>query len=211
LGDIDPGRIRMIPEPGKATEADPLRWHKKNDRLYELVDGTLIEKPMGAEESELALDLVILLGSFVKEHQLGRLFGEAAGVRLLPGLIRVPDIGFYRAGRLPSRGKLTRNGILEHAPDLTIEVISPSNTPAEMLRKRKEYFLAGVQLVWEIDPRHWIVTVYTAPDVFTTLTADQTLSAESLIPGWQIAVSTLFEKWAPPELEKPRRTRKKRK
>jgi len=194
VGEIDPARIRLDPRPGTATEADHLRFHEADDRLYELVDGTLVEKPMGAKESGLTLTLGKYLELFLDENDLGVVLGESAGTQLLPGLVRVPDISYFSWDRLPERGVYPSEPILSTAPDLVIEILSPSNTRSEMSRKRKDYFFAGVRLVWEVDLRARSVTIYTAPDAFSTLTGDQTLEGGDVLPGFRLSLSALFKK-----------------
>jgi Uma2 family endonuclease len=78
------------------------------------------------------------------------------------------------------------------APDLAVEVLSPSNTRAEMARKRGEYFRAGVRLVWEIDPRKRGVRVYTAADQFTDLSAGDALDGGTVLPGFTLPLADLF-------------------
>src|SRR5437763_10013644 len=96
LGGISPQRVLMRPQPGKATEKDLLRVMKKTDRLFELVDGTLVEKVMGYGEGGLAADLIRLLGRFLDQHDLGDLAGADATMRLMPRLVRIPDVSFVR-------------------------------------------------------------------------------------------------------------------
>src|SRR6266481_824184 len=88
LGDIPPERIRMRPPPGTATEDDVIAVHASEKRLCELVDGTLVEKPMGYEESRLAVELIVTLGVFLRQHDFGTVAGEAGMMRLLTGLVR---------------------------------------------------------------------------------------------------------------------------
>src|SRR4051794_10604528 len=78
LGGVAPGRVRMDPLPGKATEKDVLRLHAKFDRLYELVDGILVEKASGWLESCLAVRIGHFLATFLDEHDLGVLAGADA-------------------------------------------------------------------------------------------------------------------------------------
>jgi hypothetical protein len=87
LGDIPPERVRLQPHPGTATEADVLEIHAREKRLCELVDGTLVEKPTGYDESRLAVEIVFILVGFLHQHDLGTVAGEAGMMRLLTGLV----------------------------------------------------------------------------------------------------------------------------
>ena len=190
LDDIPPGRIRMHPWPGTATEDDVIAIHAKEKRLCELVDGTLVEKPMGYEESRLAMEIGYILVGFLRQQDLGTIAGEAGMMRLLSGLVRIPDVSFVRWEHLPEES----GPIPPLAPDLAIEVLSESNTPREMERKLHEYFEAGTQLVWYFDPRKRTVTVYTAPDQFTVQDDSQTLDGGDVLPGLVIPLRELFDR-----------------
>jgi Uma2 family endonuclease len=190
LGDIPPERIRMHPWPGTATEDDVIAIHAREKRLCELVDGTLVEKPMGFDESRLALELGYILVGFLRQHDLGTVAGEAGMMRLLTGLVRIPDVSFVRWEHLPQE----YGPVPPLAPDLAVEILSESNTPKEMERKLVEYFEAGTQLVWYFDLRARTVTVYTAPDRFTVLDESQTLDGGDVLPGLVIPLRELFER-----------------
>jgi Uma2 family endonuclease len=192
LGDIDPRRICADPLPGKATEKDVLRFlEAANKRLYELVDGVLVEKVMGALESSLACDLIFLLKLFLQQHPLGFLLGSDGALRLMPKLVRIPDISFISWDRVPSRVRPT-TPIPDLAPDLAVEVLSPGNTKKEMARKVRDYFISGARLVWLVDPRQRTVQVYTALDQSTVLTEDQTLDGGAVLPGLTLPVQQVF-------------------
>jgi Uma2 family endonuclease len=107
LGNIPPARIRLRPPPGLATEADVLALHDHEDRLYELVDGILVEKAMGFRESFLAMALAKFVGNFLDQNPLGIVAGEAGMLRLAPGLVRIPDVSFISWGRLPGEDRPT--------------------------------------------------------------------------------------------------------
>jgi Uma2 family endonuclease len=191
LGGISPHRIRLRPPPGKATEQDVLTIHNRTGRLFELVDGVLVEKVMGYAESSLAIWLGHLLQNFLDQHDLGILAGEAGALRLMPGLVRIPDISFVRWEQLPQR-EIPRDPIPGLVPDLAVEVLSEGNTEGEMRRKLKDYFLAGVRLVWFVDPATRTVQVYTAPDKCTVLTEGQSLDGGDVLPGLSLPVRQIF-------------------
>jgi Uma2 family endonuclease len=189
LGDISPERVRLQPTPGSATERDLL---KPEGRLCELVDGTLVEKTMGYDESMLAVELASLLLAFVKRHRLGEVTGADGTFRLMPGLVRIPDIAFTSRARLPKKSE-PRQPIPDLAPDLAVEVLSRSNTKKEMARKLREYFAVGVRLVWFIDPRDRSALVYTLPTRKTKLVESQSLDGGDVLPGFTLSLRELFE------------------
>jgi Uma2 family endonuclease len=190
LGDIPPERIRMHPWPGTANEEDVLAVHARDKRLCELVDGVLVEKPMGFDESRLAIIISHDLVDFLALHDLGAVAGEAGMMGLAAGLVRIPDVSFVCWERLPD----AYGPIPPIAPDLAVEVMSESNTPKEMQRKLVEYFAAGTRLVWFFDLKARTVTVYTAPDQFTVLDDSQVLDGGEVLPGLELSIRELFDR-----------------
>lgn len=191
LGDVPTSRIRSRPYPGTATEEDVLAIHAREGRLFELVDGVLVQKGMGLLESFLASYLSALLHAFIHPRKLGIIAGEGGMLKLSSGLVRIPDISFISWDRIPGR-KVTTQPIPKLAPNLAVEVLSASNTPAEMKRKRREYFKAGVLLIWIIDPEKRTVMVYTSVKNVRTLTEKDTLDGGDVLPGFTLALADLF-------------------
>src|SRR5262245_319324 len=192
LGPIPPSRILLFPSPGTATEADVLRLADAGDRrLCELIDGTLVEKPMGLPESILAGAVIAVLRAFVYPRKLGLVAGSDGIVRLWAGRVRLPDVAYFSWDRIPGR-RFPAQPVAELAPDLAVEVVSPNNTRREMEIKRDDYFRAGVRLVWQIDPRARTVDVYTAPDAPTVLRGTDTLDGGAVLPGFTLPLADLF-------------------
>jgi Uma2 family endonuclease len=191
LGGIPLDRVRARPAPGTATEADVVEVELRENRLCELVDGVLVEKAVGYQESLLALALALHLRGFVDPRNLGLVSGADGMMRLFPGLVRIPDVAFVSWDRVPGR-RVPREPIAGFAPDLAVEVLSRSNTPAEMARKRQEYFASGVRLVWLVDPVARTVTVFTGPDRSKALGAADTLDGSDVLPGFALPVGDLF-------------------
>lgn len=187
LGDIPPDRVRYDPVPGTATIDDLFR--PENDRC-ELVEGTLVEKAASWESSFLGSWLLTMINNFVLSRNLGAVTGEQGFVRLPDGPVRGPDVAFTSWNRLSNR--LPDRSIPRLAPDLAIEILSPSNTAAEMARKRGEYFRSGVRLVWEIDPRLRTARTYTSESAFADLTAADSLDGGSVLPGFALPLAQLF-------------------
>ncbi len=184
-------RILREPPPGTATESDVLAIHAREKRLCELVDGILVEKAMGYEESLIAVEIIRFLANFVAERKLGYVTGEGGMVKLAKGLVRIPDVAFVSRDRLPG-GKPPRRPIPKLAPNLAVEVLSKSNTVQEMERKLVDYFDAGVELVWFVDARARTVEVFTAPDASTVLKVGQTLTGGTVVPGFKLKLRDLF-------------------
>lgn len=191
LGGIDPARVRVLGGLRPATEDDLIRENQRREALYELVDGLLVEKGMGYNESGLALALAVALRLFIRPRKLGLLTGADGMMRLFPGQVRMPDLAFASWDRMPGRRRPT-GGIAGFAPDLAIEILSRSNTKAELARKREDYFAAGVRLVWEFDPVQRTVAVYEAPEDPMILDATMTLDGGEVLPGFVLSLAELF-------------------
>jgi Uma2 family endonuclease len=191
LGDIPPNRIRMVPPPGMATVKDVTETESRFERLCELVDGVLVEKTMGYFESAIAVRIIYLLSCFLEKCNLGIVLGEGGTLRVLPTQVRIPDVCFIAWEKSPGR-RLPAEPIPALAPDLAIEVLSTSNTVREMERKLRDYFTAGVRLVWYIDPKTRTARVYTVADQGTLVEADGVLSGGDVLPGFELRMSDLF-------------------
>ena len=191
LGAIPADRVRFHPTPGSAVEQDLLDLDKIGDRRCELVDGTLVEKPMGLEESILAIVIARVLADFVIPRNLGLVAGETGMFRIFPGCIRMPDVAYASHAR--RKGKPITQPAPDMAPDLAVEVLSHSNTVREMNKKRKEYFDSGVKLAWFFDPKDRTVSVYTGVDNPTVLTINDTLDGGEVLPGFSVVIKSLFD------------------
>lgn len=191
LGGVSPTRVRLQPAPGTATEADVTYFDDREDRLYELIDGVLVEKIMGFKESLLAVAIARALANHVMPRKLGLISGEAGMMRLLSGQVRIPDVAFISRNRLPD-GAVPTASIPSLVPDLAVEVLSEGNTTREMARKREEYFAAGVRLVWEVDLALRQVTVYTTPESFYVIREDQSLDGGDVLPDFNLPLKPLF-------------------
>ena len=191
LGGVSPTRMRFRPLPGTATEADVLDMHQRQGLLCELVEGVLVEKLMGFRESFLTIALSAVLWGFVKTRNLGLVTGADGMVRLAPGLVRIPDLAFISWQRLPER-RVPTDPIPGLVPDLVVEVLSEGNTAAEMARKRREYFAAGVRLAWFVEPVARTVEVYTAANQSTLLEAEQILDGGTVLAGFSLPLAELF-------------------
>lgn len=193
LGDIPADRVHLKPAPGTATERDLLAFLENRNRLAELVDGTIVEKPVGLPEARLANCLTYFAERFLDDFDLGITSGADSTLRIVPDNIRLPDFSFFRWDGIPDR-KILKIQCPILIPDLAVEILSPSNTKREMARKRGEYFSAGTRLVWEVEPDTKTVRVYTDADTFTTVDESGTLSGGDVMPGFTLSVRKWFER-----------------
>jgi Uma2 family endonuclease len=197
FGPIPMNRIVTQPPPGLATEEDAIELTERHDRPCELVDGILVEKVMGAYESMLAVEIAALLRNWVKPRKLGTVLGADGMLKLAPGLIRIPDVAYLSMEKFPG-GRFPKGAAAALAPDIAVEVLSPSNTKQEMDEKLDDYFAAGCRLVWHFDPQKQQVEVFTGPEAGRIVTIDQVLDGGEVLPGFELNLRELFAE-LPPE------------
>jgi Uma2 family endonuclease len=191
LENIPPSRILLHPTPGTATEQDVIEAEARTNRLCELWDGVLVEKPMGFYESRLAVILAHLLEDFLEVQDLGFVIGAAGMLRVRPGQVRLPDVSYFSWKHFPKR-VLPPGAILNRTPDLAVEILSRTNTKKEMARKRREYFRGDTKLVWEVDPAARTVRVYTSPQKGETLGENDILRGDTVLPGFELSIQQWF-------------------
>jgi Uma2 family endonuclease len=193
LGDIPAERIRLDPKPGYATEDDLIRLQETKEALCELVDGVLVEKPMGAYESRLAGIFLYFIEIHLETRRSGFTLCESGPVRTIVPQVRMPDVCYVSWTKVPG-GEFPLDPVLPVAPDLAIEVLSKINTRREMTRKLAEYFQAGTRLVWYIDPKTRTTQVYTAVDQCVTVAEDGELDGRDVLPGIKIRLRDVIER-----------------
>ena len=192
VGAVPLWRIRTSdPEPGTATEEDVERLHCQEDRLYELLDGVLVEKAVSDKSSMLALELSGVLREFIKPRRLGWLLGPDGYFRLFDRLLRAPDVAFSRRDQRPA-GQPLDEGYSPVAPALAVEVFSLGNTVRELEQKRAEFFKAGTELFWIVYPEQEEIVTATPGSEPRTLRGDDILDGGTVLPGFTLRVGDLF-------------------
>ena len=193
LGSISPDRIRLHPTPGTAVEADVVRLNEGKVGLFELIDGTIVEKAMGIFESRLAIVLSWAIERYLESNPIALTFGADAMFRMAMGNIRLPDVSVVLRSRFPG-GKLTRVAVGAVTVDLAVEVLSPSNTRKEIDQKRRELFASGTQLMWVVDPADRTVRCYYSVDEFVDLTEADSVDGGAVLPGFVFSIREWFAK-----------------
>ncbi len=146
------------------TTADELLNMPHSGVRHELVRGELRSmSPAGSEHGSIVAEITGFLQPFVKAHQLGKVFGAETGFKIGtdPDTVRAPDVAFIRRERIPTTG--LPKAFWPGAPDLAVEVVSPSDTVEEADEKVADWFNAGTVAVWVVKPKSQTVTVYSAP------------------------------------------------
>jgi Uma2 family endonuclease len=196
LGDVPASRVRIDPPPGTATIEDLVQVNgERRGPTCEWIEGTLVEKAVGQFESWVTFIIIGEFYEYMKRHDPGMFLGPDGVMRILPNIGRAPDVAFLSWASLPGGKPPPRTDkVPEVVPDLAVEVLSASNTKREMERKRREYFQAGVKLVWEIDPQTRAANVYTAVDQMTPVPVGGTLDGGTVLPGFQLSLKAVFDR-----------------
>jgi len=158
----------------------------------ELLRGELVMvSPAGYSHGSIAGRITIALGAFVAPRRLGDVLGAEPGFHIAsdPDTVRAPDVAFVRAERIPTGEKA---GFFEGAPDLAVEVLSPSDRASEVNAKVQDWLDAGCRMVWVVDPATKTVSVYRSRAEIVVLAAADTLLGGDVLPGFGLPVARIF-------------------
>jgi Uma2 family endonuclease len=164
------------------------------DLPCELVDGVLIEmSPSNALHGWIGMKLGARLEAHAAQQRLGYVVGEVGFVlRRNPDTVRECDVAFVRQDRAPEG--IPPESFWEIAPDLVVEIVSPSDTPAENQAKVREWIEAGVRLLLYVHPRTQTIEVIRSLQDRQTLSLEDTLDLEEVVPGFSCPVAAVFGK-----------------
>jgi Uma2 family endonuclease len=173
--------------------AEALLQYGNEPYRQELIAGKLYEmEPPGALHGAVAAQIAIVLGEHVRRHGLGQTFGAETGfhIRSDPDTVRAPDASFVRRERIEPTGIPV--GYWPGAPDLAVEVVSPSDRGSEVAAKARDWLTAGASAVVVLDPADRTAVVYRAPERVDTIGPAHTLHLDDVVPGFAVAVADLF-------------------
>ncbi len=161
------------------------------EKLYEIVDGQLEEKPTaGMRHGGVGMRIGIRLGLYAESNNWGRIYGPSTSFRIGPNE-RMPDLSLIATARIPATGETT--GVCPIAPDLAVEVVSPSDSWQKVQSRIREYFAAAVRQVWIVSPEFKSVTVYRSLREITLFIDDDELTSEDLLPGFRCRLNEIFD------------------
>jgi Uma2 family endonuclease len=158
---------------------------------YDLIEGELFRMPpTGGDHGYVGSELHGYIWNHVRRDHLGRVYCAETGFYLTrnPDTVLGPDIAFVRADRAPERNP----GYLDLAPDLAVEIRSPTDRKAYVDHKVDLYLSGGVRLLWYVDPRRQTVSVYRPGRAPTTLGIGDELDGEGVLPGFRLAIADVF-------------------
>lgn len=173
------------------TAEELLRLSYPNKQV-ELVRGeVVVREPPAAWHGGISNNVAFRLTEFVKEHEIGAVFGQDTGFQIAtdPDTVRAPDVAFVRAESLT---EVSRRGYPRLAPDLVVEVLSPDDRPGEVLAKIGQWLEAGVRLVWVLDPEGGQVRVHRPDGTLDLLGGAEEVDGEDVLPGFRCPVPDLL-------------------
>jgi Uma2 family endonuclease len=165
--------------------------------IHEVVNGDLVMSPKNNFEHEhIGTRLLTALENFNQAHRLGAVLGSNFGCWMQNRNCRAPDISFIPKARLRSLGftPSTRT-FLPGAPDLAVEILSPSNSRSEIDSRLKDFFASGTQISWIINPDAECVEICHSPIDRKLVGSGAMLDGEHLLPGFQFPIADLFKGW----------------
>ena len=163
-----------------------------NTEMCELVEGRIVNgMPTGKKHGGIEALIAFFLISFTRQSRLGEVLTGEVGVytKRNPDTVRGVDVAFISTERASEN---STDGFLRIAPELVVEILSPTNTRSEMKQKVAEYFGADVLLVWIVDPQKEQIRVYSSAENFDVLTSDDTLTGGTVLPGFEVQLSEIF-------------------
>ena len=173
--------------------ADDLLETPDDGFRYELVRGELAKMaPADAQHGKVAINAALDLIAFVRAKDLGAGFAAGTGFKIAsnPDTVRAPDVAFVAKARVDAVGDVT--GYWPGAPDLAIEVLSPSDRFSDVEEKVFEWLDAGTKLVLVVNPRTRTVTAYRSRSSIRVYAENETLDASDVVPGWVLTVARVF-------------------
>ena len=174
------------------TAADLLRFDDDTVRV-ELVRGELETMPLpGGRHGRIGSKILRRLGNHVEANDLGETYAAETGflIERDPDTVRGADAAFVSRDRLAGLGDPA--GHLPIAPDLVVEVVSPSDRPGRIETKLADWLAAGARLVWWMDPDRRAVVEHRPGVEPRTLGEADTLDGGDVVPGFRLPVADLF-------------------
>lgn len=184
---------RLVPTNQLVTADELLAISQRDDARFELLQGDLIMmSPAGSKHGNLAMKIGARIQVYVEDQGQGYVFAAETGffIETDPDTVRAPDVGYIRQERLPAEGLPDR--YFPGAPDLAVEVISPSDSASDVQAKVRDWLSHGTQLVWVVEPKSETAMVYRGDGRVDLLLKGDHLDGEDVLPGFSYALDRLF-------------------
>jgi len=171
--------------------AEELFWLPDDGLRHELIRGELLTmSPPGEEHGVVTMNLSILLGQYVKAHNLGVMYAAETGFKLEsdPDTVMAPDVAFIRRDRVGTVSRSYRSG----APDLVVEVLSPGDRKTKVEEQTSRWLSLGASAVWLVSPQTRTVDVRFASGDRRLFAEEDELTGDPIVPGFRLRVSEIF-------------------
>lgn len=176
------------------TEAD-LQALPDDGYIHEVVHGELVMSPKNNyQHGDICTQLLIALGTHAKAHRLGAVWDSSTGFWMHNRNCRAPDASFVSKDRLKGL-KRSSNQFFPGAPDLAVEILSPSISAREITERLEDFFSSGTRLAWIVHPEEQFVEVCHSPTQRRILGPGASLDGEQVLPGFQFPIADLFKEW----------------
>ena len=185
--------LEMKTSPALMTAEELMELPHGEGFRYELINGELITMPAsGFPHGRTAMRLSAPLAQFILDHGLGEVFTAETGYKLTsnPDTVLAPDFSFLAKERIEETGQL--EGFWPGAPDLAVEVLSPSDRPGMVKTRISNWFGYGVKQLWIANPKKRTVTVYRSPSDSITFSGSDELEAQDILPGFRLSLERIF-------------------
>ncbi len=182
-----------VPAASRLVTADELLRMPDDGLRRELVHGNVkVTPPAGEEHGVLAAEIIIRLGSHVRSRGLGRVYAAETGFRIgsNPDTVLAPDAAFVRQERIDRVG--VGKGYRLGAPDLVVEVMSPSDSQPGMDAKVNSWLSAGCRMAVVVNPARRGAIVYRPDSEILLLSENDVLDGGDVVPGWRLPLRELF-------------------
>lgn len=159
---------------------------------HELINGEVVRMSLpGFPHGRIQARLIGPLLQFVSEHDLGEVFGELGfKLTLNPDTVLGPDVAFISKRRLEEANEI--EGYWQSAPDLAVDILSPSDRPSRVGARVSGWFGYGVEQLWVVNPKKSTVTIYRSPSDSITFSGSDELEADDLFPGFRLSLNKIF-------------------
>jgi len=178
------------PEATRIYTAEDMYHVPRDGHKYELIQGELIVSPAGMQHENIAAKLILELGIYLRSNHLGEFFTSSVGYNLPSGDVLSPDVSYVRLEQLP--GGESPVGFGQFAPDLAVEIVSPSDSLTLVEEKVELYLSNGTKLVWIINPKLRRATVYRPDGTASVIRADGAFDGEAVLPGFRCALADIL-------------------
>ena len=173
--------------------ADRLMDLQGDGYRYELIRGEVVKmSPTGGKHGVIAHRIGRRLGNWAEQQSIGLVFAAETGFKLAtnPDTVRAADVALVLNERIPATG--VPDSFWDGAPDLAVEVLSPNDSPSDVLDKVRDYLAAGAEQVWVADPKSSTISVYRSLQDVQTLTERETLEGVGVVAGFRCGVGEFF-------------------